>query len=110
MAIGYSLLVSSLLSQVINSWPNRKLLNYNYFDQLKDIMPGIGLAIIMGFVVYWFKYLPIHNALILIIQVVVGAVIYLAGSIVFKLESYEYIKNILIGYLNRRKNNKSLFI
>lgn len=28
MAIGYSLLFTSVTSQIINSWPNKKLLNY----------------------------------------------------------------------------------
>ena len=37
MAMAYSLLVSGLLSQIINSWPNRKLLDYGYLEQLKDI-------------------------------------------------------------------------
>ena len=29
---------------LINSMPNRKLLDYKYGEQLKDILPGIGLA------------------------------------------------------------------
>ena len=30
MAMAYSLLISSVLTQLINTWPNRKLLNYGY--------------------------------------------------------------------------------
>ena len=33
MAMAYSLLLSSVLSQIINSWPNRKLLDYRYLEQ-----------------------------------------------------------------------------
>ena len=32
-AMAYSLLVVSVLGQIINSWPNRKLLNYGYLEQ-----------------------------------------------------------------------------
>lgn len=48
MAMAYSLILSSLLSQLINTWPNRKLLDYRYLEQLKDILPSILLAIFMG--------------------------------------------------------------
>jgi len=34
MAMAYSLLLSSALSQIINSWPNRKLLGYGYLGAL----------------------------------------------------------------------------
>lgn len=39
------MLASSILGQIINSWPNKRLLNYGYLEQLKDILPGIFLAI-----------------------------------------------------------------
>ena len=45
MAMAYSLLLSSVLSQIINSWPNRKLLGYGYLEQVRDFAPGILLAV-----------------------------------------------------------------
>ena len=44
MAMAYSLIVSGILSQIINSWPNWKLLDYNYIEQLRDILPSIIIA------------------------------------------------------------------
>ena len=35
------MLVSNVLAQIINSWPNKKLLDYGYLEQPKDISPGI---------------------------------------------------------------------
>lgn len=102
MAIGYSLLISSVASQVINSWPNRKLLNYSYLEQLKDILPGILLAVFMGFCVYWFKYLPTLNIIILIIQFVVGFAIYLLGSCILKLESFYYLFNLVRNRMKKK--------
>ena len=52
MTMAYSQLVSSVLSQIINSCPNKKLLNYPYREQLKDILPGILLAVGMGLIIY----------------------------------------------------------
>ncbi len=95
MAMAYSLLVSSLFGQIINSWPNRKLLNYGYLEQLKDILPGIGLAVVMGSCIYFVGLFPLPIILILIIQVVSGALIYITLSAALHLESFEYLLKIL---------------
>lgn len=102
MAMAYSLLVSSVASQIINSWPNRKLLNYSYIAQLKDIMPGILLAVFMGVCVYPIQYLHIPVILILAVQVIVGAVIYILGSKLFKIDSFNYILSIFKTMLNKK--------
>ena len=44
-AMAYSLLISTLTSMIINSWPNKKLLNYSFLEQMKDILPSILLAV-----------------------------------------------------------------
>lgn len=99
MAMAYSLLVSSVLSQIINSWPNRKLLNYGYLEQLKDILPGIMLAVVMGICVYPVQWLGLSDFVTLCIQVPLGAVIYIIGSKIFKLESFEYILDMIKPYI-----------
>lgn len=99
MAMAYSLLVSSVLSQIINSWPNRKLLNYGYLEQLKDILPGIILAVVMGICVYPVQWLGLLDIITLCIQVPLGAIIYIIGSKIFKLESFEYILDMTKPYI-----------
>ncbi len=98
MAMAYSLIVSSILSQIINSWPNRKLLNYGYLQQLKDILPSILLAVFMGGVVYLFNFLPIRPLIILAVQVITGILIYLLGSIILKIDSFKYMIDTLKGF------------
>ncbi len=99
MAMAYSLLASSVLSQIINSWPNRRLLNYGYLEQLKDILPGIILAVVMGMCVYPIQWLGMSDVVTLCIQVPLGAIIYILGSILFKLESFEYVWNMVKPYI-----------
>ena len=99
MAMAYSLLVSSVLSQIINSWPNRKLLNYGYLEQLKDILPGIILAVVMGICVYPVQWLGLSDIITLCIQVPLGMIIYIIGSKIFKLESFEYILDMIKPYI-----------
>lgn len=45
MAMAYSLLVSMITSMIINSWPNRQLLNYSFKEQMIDIFPSVTLAV-----------------------------------------------------------------
>lgn len=95
MAMGYSLLFTSVLGQIINSWPNKKLMNYSYLEQLKDILPGIALAAFMGVCVYCVNFLNLNMWLTLIIQVPLGAAIYIGLSALFKLESFTYVLNMV---------------
>lgn len=95
MAMAYSLFVTSVTSQIINSWPNKKLMDYSYLEQLKDILPGIGLAAFMGICVYCINFLNLNMWLTLIIQVPMGAVIYIGLSALFKLESFTYVLNMI---------------
>lgn len=97
MAMAYSLLLGSILGQVINSWPNRKLLHYGYLEQLKDILPSILLAVAMGVCVGFISLPEWPVILTLCIQMAAGAVIYITGSVMFKLDSFRYLWGIVKG-------------
>lgn len=101
IAMAYSLLISSVLSQLINSWPNRKLLNYGYLEQLKDILPSIALAVIMGCCVNLIGLLRLSNFVTLLIQIPLGALIYIAISAALHLESYEYLTEMIRPILEK---------
>ncbi len=105
-AMAYSLLVTTILSTIINAFPNKKLLNYSWFEQMKDIFPNILLAVIMGIPVYFLGYLALPKILVLAIQVVTGAVIYIGISALLKLEIFGYLLN-MIRELFGRKNKKN---
>ena len=78
-AMALSLLVNSIFSQIINSWPNKKLLNYSYGEQLKDILPSLLLSLFMGILTWVIGYLTNFSDLVtLFIQVLLGVFIYLS--------------------------------
>lgn len=95
MAMAYSLLISSFTSQLINTWPNRYLLKYSYIDQIKDILPNIVMALIMGVFVYFISNLHLSVLVSLTIQILLGGIIYLILSILTKNDSFIYLINIL---------------
>ena len=102
-AMAYSLLFTTVSSQMINSWPNKKLLNYGYYEQLKDIMPNILLAVFMGAMIYFIKCANLADILTFIIQVIAGAVIYVVCSKMLKLASYEYLVESIKSMMNRSR-------
>lgn len=100
-AIALGGLLSGIISSFINAYPNLKLLNYGYKEQIKDILPSLSLSLIMGGVVYSILFLNISPYFTLVIQIFTGAIVYISLAKLFKLECYEYlfytIKGILIS-------------
>lgn len=101
LVMAYSLLFTSIISQIINAWPNRRLLNYTYVQQLMDILPSILLSGFMFGVVYSVKMLNFNNWLTLLIQIPVGIAIYIAGSKLFRIESFDYVLTTAKAILKR---------
>ena len=93
-AMAYSLFFTTISSQLINSWPNKRLLNYKYIDQVKDMLPQIVLSVFMGISISWVHLLGINDYYKLIIQVALGLFIYLIGSKLFHIDSFEYLAEI----------------
>ena len=100
----YYIVLACLITEVIgiiaNFIPNKKLLDYSFFEQMKDILPNLLAAIFMGVIAYFLSWLPIvilnavwlEYILILLIQCIAGVGVYLGLSILFKNHSYNYIK------------------
>lgn len=102
-AMAYSLLISTLASMIINSWPNKKLLSYSFVEQIKDILPSILLAVGMGAIVYFIGLINLPALPILIVQVILGVLVYIIGSIVFKLEPFIYLLGIIKPMIQKRR-------
>lgn len=105
-AIAMGSVISGVISTYINSFPNRKLFNYSFREQWLDILPSLTISFIMGSVVYgilWMNFPPIFTV---ILQIVVGIVLYIGLAKLFKLEAFHYLwatlKTLL---LNRKKTN-----
>ncbi len=102
-AMAYSLLITTVLSTMINAFPNKKLLNYSWFEQMRDILPNICLSVIMGIPVYLIQYLPLPNLVILILQVITGVIIYMGLSMILKLEMFNYLIEIVKDFTKKGK-------
>ena len=94
-AMACSLLVSTMTSMIINSWPNRTLLRYSFKEQIIDIVPSILCAVIMGVVISSVSIFDFGNIITLVIQVLLGIVVYIVLSWLFKLDELKYLIEIV---------------
>lgn len=90
-AIAVATTVYAVLGTTINAWPNKKLINYKFSEQLADIFPQFLLALCMSFIVLGIGLLPINIYILLFLQILIGVSFYLLCAKYLTLESYKYI-------------------
>jgi len=101
MAMAYSLLINSVFSQIINAWPSKELIDYGFMEQIKDIVPTVVLTFIMALVISSMDLLQLSVVPNLIVKIIVGAVIYVVGSIVSKNETFLYLWDVIKGIVKK---------
>lgn len=95
LVMAASLIVTGIISTIVNSFPNKKLLNYSYFEQLQDMLPSFGIALVMALLVYSVGYLNLNNWIMLCIQIPIGILVYAVLSIITKQNTLVYIWNLI---------------
>lgn len=83
--------LSNIIYTFINAYPNKKLLDYSYKEQMTDILPSFIIAFIMGLLVYSVRFLNLTEGLTLLIQIPSGIIVYITLAKVLKLESFVYL-------------------
>lgn len=103
-AIAIGQVVSGIIATFINAYPNKRLLDYSYKEQLIDIMPSLLISLIMGGVAYTFNYLSISEGQILVLQVCAGMAIYIGLARIFKIESFGYLIKTIKELMKKRSD------
>ena len=101
-AIALGLVFTDLIDQIINSFPNGKLINYAYKEQLEDLAGPFFLSIMMGGIVYLINFVPVSSFLQLIIQISLGIILYVALSKLYKLDIFNYLISSVRMLLKRQ--------
>ena len=99
--------INSILCTFINAYPNKRLLEYDYFQQIKDILPSLILSITMSIIISCISLFDLSNFVVILLQIVLGIFVYILGAWIFKFECYIYILNNIKYYINKRKKSKS---
>lgn len=101
LVMAASNLLFAVINYLINAFPNRKLLNYSYGQQIMDAAPPMLLSAFMFGIVYCVRFLELSNWLTLIIQIPLGVLIYVGGTKLFKLDSFDYILGTVKGLIRK---------
>ena len=107
MAIAYSMAISSIINCIIYAIAVKKLTGFKLFDCFLSSSTSLVSVIIMAVFVYSFQrfdFLPYY--IVLLIQIVVGAVSYFVLNIIFKNDSYLYFKSLVKDFLRNRGKKK----
>ena len=96
-------IVTGIIAFFLNSSYSGKMIGYSSFDQLKDVLPFYGLGLALAFSVYFLRFIPISNYLILLIQAIVATVVFFILCHLFRIKEYEEIKLIIQQYLPKIK-------
>ena len=99
----YVTLFTGLVSYFINSYFPGKLLGYSSLLQLKDVAPSYGIAILIALSVYFLKYLPLSNWVILPMQILLGFFVFFILCNKIGSEEYKSVKNIIIPFFKKMK-------
>ena len=86
----------------MNTIPNKKYIDYSICEQLNDVKPAFLLSGIMAIIVYLLGTMPINVYLIMLIQFLAGATIYIGLSYLLRLEAYIYFLETITKLLRNK--------
>ena len=101
MPMLYVNLFASIICYFLNSYFPGKLLGYSSLMQIKDIAPEYGIALMVALSVWFLKYLPISNWVILPIQIIVGVAVFFILCKVTKIQEYEEMKEMIMPFIQK---------
>ena len=101
------MVLNSLIAYFLNSYYSGRHIGYSTINQIKDILPSFILAAVVGGLVFMIgKILQTPVYLILVIQLTIGALLAIGLPEMLKMESYLYLKQIVVEKFHPGKNVK----
>lgn len=98
--------VNSFISYFINAYYSKNLINYSIKEQVNDILPMLITSSIMGIVVHCIGIvMKTNNLFILVIQLILGVMVYYGFNKLIKCEELNEIENLLRKILIRNSKN-----
>lgn len=97
MAMAYSFTLSCWLDVLLCSLPNGRLLGYGLKKQLKDVWKTIAAAAVMAVAVWAMGLLAMPLAIKLLVQLLVGVIVYIMLCWVLKADGFLYALNMIKG-------------
>lgn len=92
----YTSIITGVIAYFLNSYYSGRLIGYSSWMQVKDVAPSYGVAILLSLSVFFLRYLPLSNWLILPIQIVVGIAVFSIMMRMLDMTEYKELKSIVM--------------
>lgn len=101
-----SYLITGVLSTIVNSWPNKKVIGYSYSEQVRDIAPAFLLSGISAAATSAVAVLNLQPFVMILTQVAIFAAVYIGFSALVHLEEFTYLVSTARELLGSRLREK----
>lgn len=101
-AIVISMAILTTAFTFVNAYPNKKLLNYSFKQQMGDILPPVCMSLVMAIIVYFFGKIPMNAYVSFGAQIVLGIIVYFVLSFITKNSELKYFIDLI-----RRKKEEN---
>lgn len=106
-AVVLGLALESFIACFVHAVPNKRIMGYSPLEQLRDIVPAFALALVALAMCYPISMLTtaagFNYIMVMVLQLVAYAAIYLGAAKLFKLEEAAYLANTLRDMLAKRR-------
>lgn len=102
-AIAISMAVCANVFTLFNAYPNKKLINYGFKEQMQDIFPNLAMSLFMMVCISPISFIHVSPLIKLVVQVFLGALIYLAVSICTQNKEFSIIKKIMLSKIKKER-------
>lgn len=97
--------ISSWVYLIVNSWPNKKLINYSGWEQIKDVLPTLAMSFVMfigtALTGTLCAQMGLSNIVMLPVQVLVGVAVYLLLSVLMRPYPYYVVLSLVRDFLKK---------
>ena len=91
----FGYIVADIIGTFVNAFPNRRIINYSYREQIRDIMPILGVTLVSLATAFPICFLNLPDPITIILQVAIVGIVFLALAWIFRLDSLTYIVSTL---------------
>ena len=90
-----------MASYLIDTMPCRRLIGYGFASQLRDMLPSIAIALVMGAVVRMVPAAGLPLLPTLLLQIAVGMLVYACASALLRFEGFAFLVDFIRNGLTR---------
>lgn len=101
-----SYMITGIISTFVNAYPNKRVIGYSYWEQVRDIGPAFVLSAIAGIFAYQLLRFGLPDLVTIILQFISMSIIYLLLAKVCHVEELGYLVATLKEIVAGRKNSR----